>query len=228
MVPDRLRGTPFAFLAMALVAATVAATVAAAIGGGDATASGVCLGPRLQVDGEAQAAVALVNAYRAEHGLSALRISPSLNGIATWMVEDIAASGHVEHTDSLGRSAYTRAVACGYNGGAGENLAAGAAWDRAGDAVNAWKASSGHDANLLGRYYTEIGVARLHRPGSIYGWYWALEFGTNAAGSGLDGIPNPGLAMAPELPRVSIEATTDHDIPAPDEAKFDDPDDDSQ
>ena len=104
-----------------------------------------------------------------------------LTGIGSWMVDDTASSGRVEHTDSLGRSAYARAVACGYSGGAGENLAAGAEWDTGAEAVAAWKASAGHNANLLSKYYTEVGVARLYRPGSAYGWYWAMEFGSNGS-----------------------------------------------
>lgn len=42
---------------------------------------------------------------------------------------------------------------------------------------------------LLARY-TEVGIARVHREGSTYGWYWATNFGTG------DGERLAGAALA--------------------------------
>ena len=192
-----------ALVAGLFIAATAAFALSAKLG---AVAIGTCGSPRAVLDGEEQTAVSLVNAYRAEHGLGQLRPSPVLSGIGAWMLGDVAASGRVEHTDSLGRSAYERSVACGYNGGAGENLAAGADWDSAREALAAWKASPAHNDNLLSRYYSEIGVARLHRSGSAYGWYWAVEFGAGTAASSPAAasiLTAPGLPAGGDLPHLN-------------------------
>ena len=189
-----------------LFAATIVA-LAAAVGGSPnrpAGAAGACGSARPSLDSEELAAVALVNGYRAERGLSPLRVSPVLSGIGAWMLDDVAGSGRVEHVDSLGRSAYARSVACGYSSGAGENLAAGRGWDTAAAALEAWKVSPVHDANLLGRYYTEIGIARLQRAGSIYGWYWALEF---------------GAASLPASPPAAASTSRDFDRPVNENAE---------
>lgn len=135
-------------------------------------------------DSEELAFLGLINNYRAQNGLGALTISSNLNRGSAWMVEDMATNNYFSHTDSLGRSPYQRAIDCGYPSGAGENLAAGTNWSTAQTAFDAWKASSGHNANMLGQYYRQIGIARFNAPGSTYGWYWATTFGTVDDGSG--------------------------------------------
>ncbi len=200
-----------------IVAFIAIAGTLAASADGSAVAAGTCGSARSSLDSEEQAAVVQVNAYRAEHGLGQLRISPTLTGIGTWMLGDAADSGRVEHTDSLGRSAYARAVACGYPGGAGENLAAGGGWDTAAEAVEAWKGSAGHNANLLSKYYTEVGVARYYRAGSAYGWYWAMEFGSNAAASAPAAAPTqvPSTpTQLPPTPAPTQPASTPTQLPA--------------
>jgi hypothetical protein len=122
-----------------------------------------------------------LNEYRVQRTLPALRISPKLNGIASWTVDDLVSSGQFGHEDSRGRSPYLRAVECGYSQGAGENLAAGLGKEHATDAFEAWKASTGHNANMLNRYFTEIGIARVYRSASRYEWYWAIEFGSGSS-----------------------------------------------
>jgi hypothetical protein len=111
------------------------------------------------------------------------------------MVNDLAANNYFSHTDSLGRSAYQRGIDCGYPQGAGENLAAGSSWNSAQAAFDAWKASPGHNANMLFQYYQQIGIARLYNAGSTYGWYWATEFG--AVNDGTGGAPAPTNTPTP-------------------------------
>lgn len=133
-------------------------------------------------DSQEMAFLSMLNDYRSQNGLNPLSVNQTLNRTAAWMVTDMGTNNSFSHTDSLGRSAYKRAVDCGYAGGAGENLAAGSNWDTAQEAFDAWKASAGHNANMLGAYYTEIGIARLNVVGSSYGWYWATEFGAGSGG----------------------------------------------
>ncbi len=151
-------------------------------GGRDARALLNCDVASYSNDGEELAFLSLLNGYRSQNGLGPLTISATLNRTAAWMVDDMGANSYFSHTDSLGRSAYKRAVDCGYAGGAGENLAGGSAWDTAQEVFDAWKASPGHNANMLGSYYSEAGIARLNAPGSSYGWYWATEFGAGSSG----------------------------------------------
>jgi hypothetical protein len=135
-------------------------------------------------DSEELAFLTLINNYRAENGKSQLTISTNLNRGSAWMNEDLAKNNYFSHTDSLGRSPYTRAQDCGYPAGAGENLAAGGAWSTASAAFEAWKASPGHNSNMLGQYYQQIGISRYYLAGSQYGWYWATTFGTTNDGTG--------------------------------------------
>jgi uncharacterized protein YkwD len=126
--------------------------------------------------------VTLLNNYRSQNGLPTLAVNTTLNRAATWLVEDMGANNYFGHIDSLDRSSYQRVVDCGYPTGAGENIAAGTNWDTAQAVFDAWKASSGHNANMLGSMYTEVGVARANAPGSTYGWYWATDFGAASTG----------------------------------------------
>jgi len=77
-------------------------------------------------DSEELAFLTLINDYRSQNGLGALTISTNLNRGSAWMTGDMATNNYFAHTDSLGRSAYQRAIDCGYPSGAGENLAAAA------------------------------------------------------------------------------------------------------
>lgn len=174
-------------VALALGAIGVAMMVAGGLGVNEREARALvdCDVADYSNDGEEMAFLSLLNNYRSQNGQSALTVSQTLNRTAAWMVNDMGTNDYFSHTDSLGRSAYKRAVDCGYAGGAGENLAGGSEWDTAQEAFDAWKASPGHNANMLDGYYTEIGIARTNAPGSPYGWYWATEFGAGG------GDPNP-------------------------------------
>ena len=136
-----------------------------------------CTVSDMTVDSEEARFLTLINNYRAQNGRAALQMSTNLNRAATWMVVDLATNNYFSHTDSSGRSPSTRAQDCGYPGGVGENLAAGTVRDTAQEAFDAWKASSGHNANMLNTSYRMIGIARYYRAGSPYGWYWATDFG---------------------------------------------------
>jgi uncharacterized protein YkwD len=142
-------------------------------------------------DGEELAFLGLINQYRQQNGLGALTVSTNLNREAAWMAQDLADNNYFSHTDSLGRSPFARAIDCGYPSGAGENLAAGTAWNTAQAAMDAWKSSPGHNANMLNGMYQQIGIARYYKAGSQYTWYWATDFGAvnDGTGGGGGGAP---------------------------------------
>jgi len=170
-------------------------------------AAGLCGADHEAIDGEEAELLRIINSYRADNGAHPLSISPILTSAAAWMAEDLATHSYFSHTDSLGRSPYQRAVDCGYGNGAGENLAAGTSWSSASAAFAAWRASPGHNANMLGTFYREIGIARYYRDGSPYGWYWVTTFGT---GSRQQPTPTPTLTTTPtpEAPPSSATAPT--------------------
>ena len=172
-----------------VLCAIVAAGAAAIVDQRPASALTNCSVADLSIDGEETAFLGLINNYRAQNGLGALTISANLNRAASWMVVDLATNNYFAHTDSLGRSPSTRAVDCGYPAGAGENLAAGTVRDTAQEAFDAWKASSGHNANMLTSSYLRIGIARYYSGSSTYGWYWGTSFGT--VNDGGEGTPPP-------------------------------------
>ncbi len=122
-----------------------------------------------------------------------LGVSPALTRSARWMVIDLGTKRYFAHTDSLGRPTAARIADCGYGGPAGENLAAGTEWDTAAEAMTAWKASPGHDENMLNKGYVVIGVARRYDAGAPYGWYWVTEFGMAPDMAG----PAPTVPAAP-------------------------------
>lgn len=175
--------------------AAVALMAAAAAGiGFDKPAAALtnCTVSDNSIDSEEQAFLGLINTYRAQNGLGALSMSTNLNRASTWMAADMGQKNYFSHTDSLGRSPSGRSIDCGYPQGAGENIAAGTNWSTASAVFAAWKASAGHNANMLNGSYRQIGIARVFTSGSTYGWYWVTDFGTTNDGtSGGGGTTNP-------------------------------------
>ncbi len=161
---------------MVIIAAAMLLAVAGTAAPG-AKALSNCTVSDNTIDAQEQAFLGLINNYRAANGRPALTLSDNLNRSATWMAADMGAHAYFSHTDSAGRSPSTRARDCGYPSGAGENIAAGTAWDTASEVFSAWRNSSGHNANMLNSSYRKIGIARVYTAGSPYGWYWVTDFG---------------------------------------------------
>ena len=180
-------------LAALLSAAAVATAPAAAAGVGDCTPAASW--PADHSDLGAQV-VALVNAHRAQLGLEALVVSPTLDAAATWKARHMAAYGYMDH-DDLGppapRTAGERVAACGYPQAAwGENIATGYATAQA--VVDAWLSSPEHRANIERPEYRATGVGAAGSP-----MYWSQTFGTVVdAGS---------VAPAPVAPAATASAS---------------------
>ncbi|OAI43501.1 hypothetical protein AYO38_10725 [bacterium SCGC AG-212-C10] len=166
------------------------------------------------LDAEESAFLAQINSYRQQSGLQPLLISTNLNRASAWLAVDMPAKSYFSHTDSLGRSPSQRAVDCGYPGGAGENIAAGTVRDTGAEAFEAWRASSGHNANMLNASYRQIGIARYYGAGSTYGWYWVTDFGLVNDGTGGGGAATATstasatrTTVAPTATRTSVAPT---------------------
>jgi len=185
-------------LPAALLALLLAALAMAGRSAGNASAD-----PSL--DSEEQAFVTLINNYRAQNGLGPLAVATSLDDSADWMSADMGQRNYFSHTDSLGRDPWTRMCYFGYcyNTYMGENIAAG--YQTAQSVFDGWKASPGHNANMLNANYHVMGLARVYSAGSTYGWYWTNDFGGAVPpGTPLSGptdtpAPTPTTTPAPTL-----------------------------
>ena len=174
---------------------------------GPAIAAGPCTPPRasLTPDGEEQALLGLINAYRAQNGLGSLTISPTLMKVAAWKSSDLAVNNYFAH-DDRNRSWDQRFRDCGYDMTPviSEHLAAGNA--DAASTFQQWRQSPGHNAVMLDRTMKATGLARYYQAGSSYGWYWTGSFGgvvdgarpaasATIAASGGAASPGPALKV---------------------------------
>ncbi len=184
-----------AAIMLALMAASSVLVPAAEASGGE------CSVPEFSIDAEEQAFFEILNDYRASKGLTRLKWSANLSRTAEWMVRDMSGNDRFGHEDSLGRSPFVRSVDCGYPVPAGENLAAGTNRSTAASAFELLRKSPSHDENMLTDYYVQVGVARLHAPGSKYTWYWAIEMGPVDDGTSMGaGEAAPPVAASVSLP----------------------------
>ena len=163
------RGTGGRLLVLVLVAAASLA--------GCAEAPLAPLDPRLErslaaVRLDPPSVVAALNAYRASRGLAPVRLDPALTAMAQRQANAMVAGDTLSHdVDGAYRA---RFAASGIDAPeAGENLGAG--YFSLEEAMEGWRGSSEHDANLLMAHATRIGVAIAKSPRTHYGVYWALE-----------------------------------------------------
>jgi hypothetical protein len=131
------------------------------------------------IEQEEQAFITLLNQYRVDNGLQPLTVDHRLSVASEWKSEDMGENAYFSHTDSLGRSPFVmmceEALYC-YNAYKGENIAAGF---QTGAAVfEGWRASPGHDANMLNPNYITTGIGLVKTPGSPFTYYWTSTFGS--------------------------------------------------
>lgn len=122
------------------------------------------------LSGYAAQVVQLVNAERAQYGLSALTMDAKASAAALVRAGELKDA--FSHTRPDGRSCFTALTDAGVSyRGAGENIAYGQATPAA--VVQAWMNSEGHRANILSNKYTAIGVGYTVIGGTSY---WAQLF----------------------------------------------------
>lgn len=166
--PHRLRAPALVVACVLLVSALPRSLIAQ---GADCTVAAA----DLFTDAEEQAALDAINALRTESRLSALVPSAPLGQAATWKSLNMASTGHFSHDDA-GRGWVQRLIDCGYRWQASENIAVGVESGRA--AVQMWRESSLHAANMLDPAARVVGVARARSAGNV--WYWTAVFGRAA------------------------------------------------
>jgi uncharacterized protein YkwD len=116
--------------------------------------------------------VAEVNRERSAADCGPLESDAALEAAAGLHAEDMAANDYFSHTSPDGRGPTDRAAEQGYNGGVGENIAAG--YPDAASVMEGWMNSKGHRANILNCGYEVIGIGIAERGGTIY---WVQKFG---------------------------------------------------
>ena len=117
----------------------------------------------------------LVNAYRADHGLPALRLDQRLNQAAQDMAFILARLGTMKTREHSARRLAARLDEQGYDAlAAAENIGAGYSSLEA--AMVGWKGSSDHDKNLKNTFVTRFGVARADSEGGTWTTFWAMIF----------------------------------------------------
>jgi uncharacterized protein YkwD len=117
-----------------------------------------------------------VNALRAAHGLSTLRVVTSLRSAATFHSTEMAKVGYFGHNSANGNSFAKRVAGhytpSGYRRWAvGENLVYGSPDLGAAQALKLWLNSAPHRQNLLDPRWRDIGLSAVHStsaPG-VYG-----------------------------------------------------------
>jgi uncharacterized protein YkwD len=117
--------------------------------------------------GDARAAAALVSQYRTAKGLSPVIADATLNRAAEVQARAVAEAGSLSHGQFASRMS-----SFGINGYSAENLVAGSKTVE--QAIARWKASPGHNQNLLMPEARRIGLARAVSPGAGYEYYWAM------------------------------------------------------
>jgi uncharacterized protein YkwD len=130
------------------------------------------------------AATAKLNAYRA--------------AMAERQAEAMANSGTMSH--DVDGSLSTRLAASGIKAPTGENLAAG--YMSLDEVLAGWRASAGHNANLLMSGATRFGIALAKNPDDAYEAYWAMDVGAAERSGGAPEVvwlfPLPVVLIKPQ------------------------------
>jgi uncharacterized protein YkwD len=148
---------PVRFLTTALLAATSLLTLAAA---SDASRASIKAGADQGIE---QRMIALVNGYRADHGLAPLKASTALMHAARAHSRDMIEHDYFDHTSQDGEQFSQRLIRFGYRftsaGEAiGEASGLASATAAADQAVTMWRQSPPHNRILLTGSFKAVGI----------------------------------------------------------------------
>jgi len=114
-----------------------------------------------------------LNQYRVENGLQPLLYSQTLEAAIEDHVEDLWVRGFFSHTNPDGEDPGDRAIRAGFcHEYVGENIAAGQTSTQ--HALQAWKDSHSHNANMLEPKYIYVGMG--HFTDTFGRQYWGQAF----------------------------------------------------
>jgi hypothetical protein len=140
---------------------------------------------------------AMISQYRREHGLPAVKMDARLTAVAERQAKAMASSGIMDH-DVAG--SFASRIGGANMTPAAENIAAGTkTWA---DTLRIWKASAGHNKNLLLADADSLGVAVARNENTQYKVYWAMVIGRKQTKR--DAV----MAAGPDAgPRVKVRRT---------------------
>lgn len=125
---------------------------------------------------DAEQARELINAYRRERGLKPLKLNMELTNAAKAHSRDLARWDRISHYGSDGSNPWDRVKRSGYNARiAAENVGTGQASIE--EVIKGWKASPGHNKNLLMPDAEHMGIALVHDPRTEFKTFWTLVLG---------------------------------------------------
>jgi uncharacterized protein YkwD len=116
-----------------------------------------------------QAALSLVNAHRARNGMGPLALDPALAAQARQR-----AAGVAETDTSTWGEVPKLTPAAVPRGGTLRRERVSAGYRTLAEAFSGWRDSPPHNAVLLERGGTRLGIAAVDRPGTKYRVYWAI------------------------------------------------------
>lgn len=120
----------------------------------------------------------LINAYRKEKGLKPLKLNAALTEAAKAHSRDLAKWDRISHYGSDGSNPWDRVKRAGYNAKvAAENVGTGQA--SLDEVIKGWKASPGHNKNLLLSDIEHMGIALVQDPKTEFKTFWTLVVGAS-------------------------------------------------
>jgi uncharacterized protein YkwD len=122
---------------------------------------------------DAQRARDLVNSYRREKGLRPLKLQPALTEAARAHSHDLAKWDRISHFGSDGSNPWDRVKRAGYHARlAAENVGTGQVTIE--EVIKGWKASPGHNKNLLLPEAEHMGIALVQDGKTEFKTFWTL------------------------------------------------------
>lgn len=122
---------------------------------------------------DAEAALGIINEYRANNGLGPLSLDPVLTTAARTHAQDMARRDSVNSSLDDDRALKTRLEKAGYQDiHAVQNVSAG--YRRLAEAFSGWRDSENHNAVMLDKRATRMGIGSAYSPSSKYKVFWNL------------------------------------------------------
>ncbi len=120
----------------------------------------------------------LINQYRVENGLKPLKLNAELTAAAKAHARDLAKWDRISHYGSDGSNPWDRVKRAGYKARlAAENVGTGQTSFE--EVLKGWKASEGHNKNLLLADAEHMGIALVQDPKTEFRSFWALVLGAS-------------------------------------------------
>lgn len=119
----------------------------------------------------------LINSYRKQHGLKALKLNPELTEAAKSHSRDLAKWDRISHYGSDGSNPWDRVKRAGYRARlTAENVGTGQV--NFSEVLKGWEESPGHNKNLLTPDAQHMGIALVQDPKTEFKSFWTLVIGS--------------------------------------------------